>query len=215
MIVALLSDTAAMTTIPAIILAGGRATRMGGGDKPLRQLGDLPMLHHVLARLQPQCGALAINANGDPARFAGYGLPVIADSMPDYPGPLAGILAGMDWASAQGAPAVLTVAGDTPFFPADLAARLIAAGSERHLVLAAGRGADGVLTQHPVFGLWPTGLRDDLRAYLLAGHRRVGDFARQHDAKTAVWDSGPFDPFFNVNTPDDLALARQLIEKPD
>ena len=204
-----------MKHYPAIILAGGRATRMGGGDKPLRMLGELPMLHHIIARLRPQCGSIALNANGDGARFAEYRLPVIADSLPDYPGPLAGILAGMDWAAGQDAAAVLTVAGDTPFLPRDLSQKFAASADGQHPVLAASRDADGKLVQHPIFGLWPTRLRGELREYLVAGHRRVRDFAGRNSAGIAVWGAEYFDPFFNVNTPDDLARARQLIEKLD
>lgn len=204
-----------MKLYPAIILAGGRATRMGGGDKPLHMLGDQPMLHHVIARLRPQCGAIALNANGDGTRFAAYRLPVIADSLPDYPGPLAGILAGMDWAAGQNAKAVLTVAGDTPFFPHDLTEKLAASDNGQHPVLAASRDADGNLMQHPIFGLWPTRLRGELREYLMAGHRRVRDFADQNGARIAIWDAENVDPFFNVNAPADLARARQLIEKLD
>lgn len=188
---------------------------MGGGDKPLCLLGDRPMLHHVIARLEAQCGAMAINANGDPARFAAYGLPVIADSVLDRPGPLAGILAGMDWAVDQDADAVLTIAGDTPFFPHDLLENFIASDDGQHPVLAASRDTDGMIVQHPVFGLWPVSLRGDLRDYLQAGHRRVRDFAQQRDARFAIWDGRQFDPFFNVNTPEDLVRARQLVARPD
>ncbi|MBC9246480.1 molybdenum cofactor guanylyltransferase MobA [Paracoccus sp. 11-3] len=204
-----------MERYPAIILAGGRATRMGGGDKPMRMLGDQPMLHHIIDRLRPQSGTIALNANGDPSRFATYGLPVIADSLPNYPGPLAGILAGMDWAAGLNATAILTAAGDTPFFPHDLLDKFTASYDGQHPVLAASRDADGNLAQHPIFGLWPTRLRDELRAYLLAGYRRVRDFADRNGAEIAVWDAGKIDPFFNVNTGDDLSRARQLIEKPD
>lgn len=198
-----------MTALPAIILAGGRATRMGGGDKCLLDLHGQPMLARIIARLAPQCGALALNANGDPGRFAGFGRTVLPDSLPDFPGPLAGILAGMDWAAAQGARAVVSVAGDTPFFPRDLVARLQADGGG--IVLAASRTAAGEVTDHPTFGLWPTALRDDLRAALAAGQRRVRGFAQDHGAGRVVWDDGPAEPFFNINTPADLAKARRRL----
>ncbi|WP_295047855.1 molybdenum cofactor guanylyltransferase MobA [uncultured Paracoccus sp.] len=194
------------TTIPGIILAGGRATRMGGGDKCLLDLGGRPMLARIIDRLAPQCAPLALNANGDPARFAGFGLPVIADSLSDHPGPLAGILAGMDWAAGMGATRILSVAGDTPFFPSDLALRLDQAG--HGIVLAASRVADGQVIAHPTFGLWPTDMRDDLRAFLASGHRRVRAFAAAHGAASAVWEADPDDPFFNINTPADLDRAR-------
>ena len=192
---------------PAIILAGGRATRLGGGDKCLLDLGGRPMLGGIIDRLVPQCGPLALNANGDPARFADFGLPVLPDSLAGFPGPLAGILAGMDWAASLGARRVLSVAGDTPFFPRDLARRL--AGAGQGIVLAASRDAGGRVQDHPTFGLWPTALRDDLRAFLTRGERRVRGFARDHGAALAVWDAGPVDPFFNINTPEDLDRARQ------
>ena len=198
-----------MTHPPAIILAGGLATRMGGGDKCLLDLAGQPMLARIIDRLAPQCGGVALNANGDPARFAAFGLPVLPDGLPDFPGPLAGILAGMDWAALVGADRVLSVAGDTPFFPADLAERLSRAGNG--IVLAASRDAKGVVRDHPTFGLWPTALRDDLRAFLAGGGRRVRGFAQVQGAATAAWTSGPVDPFFNINTPGDLDLARAAL----
>lgn len=199
-----------MTTLPAIILAGGRASRMGGGDKGLLCVGGQSLLARVIARLAPQCAPLALNANGDPTRFAGFGLPVLADSLPDMPGPLAGILVGLDWAAAQGAGAVISVAADTPFLPFDLAARLQAAAGPSGLSLAASRETGGGLVQHPTFGLWPVTLRSDLRAALLAGQRRVRSFAAGNAAGVAVWDAAPYDPFFNVNTPEDLARAERI-----
>lgn len=194
-----------MTPPPAIILAGGRATRMGGGDKCLLDLDGRPILARIVDRLAAQCGPLALNANGDPARFAAFGLPVVADSLRDRPGPLAGILAGMDWAAGLGADRILSVAGDTPFFPADLALRLTQAGDG--IVLAASRAAGDQVIAHPTFGLWPTALRDDLRAALASGQRRVRAFAASHGAATAVWEADPEDPFFNINTPEDLGRA--------
>ena len=194
-----------MTHPPAIILAGGRATRMGGGDKCLLDLGGRPMLARIVERLAPQCGPLALNANGDGTRFRDFGLPVLPDSLPDFPGPLAGILAGMDWAAGLGAERVLSVAGDTPFFPTDLALRLTRAG--KGIVLAASPDTGGQANDHPTFGLWPTVLRDDLREWLTRGERRVRGFAMAHGAARAVWDAGPVDPFFNINTPGDLDRA--------
>ncbi|WP_347137505.1 molybdenum cofactor guanylyltransferase MobA [Paracoccus sp. SSK6] len=196
-----------MTRPPAIILAGGRATRMGGGDKCLLDLDGCPMLARIVERLVPQCGSLALNANGDPARFADFGLPVLPDSLPDQPGPLAGILAGMDWAASLGASAVVSVAGDTPFFPENLVSRL---RGGKGIVLAASRNPGGEVTDHPTFGLWSVALRDDLRAFLAGGQRRVRGFATAHGATTVVWDAGAIDPFFNINTPEDLERARGL-----
>ena len=198
-----------MTHPPAIILAGGRATRMGGGDKCLLDLGGRPMLARIRERLAPQCGPLALNANGGGARFRDFGLPVLPDSLPDFPGPLAGILAGMDWAAGLGAGRVVSVAGDTPFFPTDLVLRLTGAGDG--LVLAASRDNKGHINDHPTFGLWPTALRDALRGYLARGERRVRGFAMIHGAARAVWDEEPVDPFFNINTPGDLDRARSAL----
>ena len=193
----------------AVILAGGQATRMGGGDKGLRMVAGQPLLAHVLARLAPQVGRIALNANGDPVRFAAYDLPVIADSLPDWPGPLAGVLAGMDWAASQGAQAVVSVAADTPFFPRNLVARLQAAAGPSGLALAATREGDK-LWRHPTFGLWPVALRDDLRAALQGGLRKVVLWTDRHGAGTAEFPSAPVDPFFNINTPEDIAIAERL-----
>lgn len=194
---------------PGVILAGGRATRMGGGDKGLLRLGRLRLIDHVIARLAPQAGALAINTNGDPGRWAGLELAVISDSLPDRPGPLAGVLAGMEWAANLGADCVLTVASDTPFLPHDLVPRLLAAaaGSTSGLALAASPDTEGQPRTHPTCGLWPVALRAALRRDLQAGMRRTGRWAETQGAALALFDSTDGDPFFNVNTPEDLARA--------
>ncbi len=199
--------------IPGVILAGGRASRMGGGDKGLRQLGEARLIDHVIARLKPQCGPLALNANGDPARFADLGLPVLADSLADRPGPLAGVLAGLDWAADLGADAIVTAAADTPFFPADLVARLQAAAGPSGLALAATRGPDGQALRQPTFGLWPTALREDLRTALQEGLRKIVLWTDRHGAGTALFDAAPFDPFFNVNTPQDIETAEAMLRQ--
>ncbi|MFN4153947.1 MAG: molybdenum cofactor guanylyltransferase MobA [Paracoccaceae bacterium] len=189
-----------------VILAGGQARRMGGGDKGLLMLGGQSLLRHVIAGLSPQVQRIAINANGDPARFSGFGLPVLPDPVPGFPGPLAGVLAAMDWAASQGADAVVTVAADTPFFPADLVDRLLAARDGAGPSLAAtGTAPDW----HPTFGLWPTALRHRLRSDLLAGQRKVITWALQNGAAAAVFDAEA-NPFFNINTADDLAAAERL-----
>lgn len=193
-----------------VILAGGRATRMGGGDKGLRQVGGRRLLDHVIARLSPQVAGMAINANGDAARLAEFGLPVLADSLPDHPGPLAGVLAGLDWAAGQGAQAIVTAAADTPFFPPDLVAQLQAAAGASGLALAASVDADGRVWRQPTFGLWPVVLRDDLRAALTGGLRKIVLWTDGHGAGQAVFPFEPFDPFFNVNTPDDITRAEVL-----
>ncbi|MCI5038324.1 MAG: molybdenum cofactor guanylyltransferase MobA [Donghicola eburneus] len=200
-----------MTKPPAVILAGGKATRMGGGDKGLRTIGGKPLLDHVLDRMRAQSGPIALNANGDAARFADYGLPVLPDTLPDHPGPLAGVLAGLDWAAAQGNDAIVTAAADTPFFPADLVERLQQAAGPSGLALAATREGEKIWRQ-PTFGLWPVALRDDLRDALQNGLRKIVMWTDQHDAGLALFDTDPVDPFFNVNTPDDITEAERLLE---
>jgi len=193
----------------AIILAGGRATRMGGGDKGLLELGGTTLLAHVIARLEPQVAACALNANGDPARLAQFGLPVLADPVEGFAGPLAGVLAGMDWAAAQGADTVVSVAADTPFFPCDLVPQLLLAADGMEAPLALAATPDG---RHPTFGLWPTCLRGDLRAALEGGLRKVVQWTDAHGARAAMFPADG-DPFFNINTPEDLERARQMIAR--
>lgn len=204
-----------------VILAGGLATRMGGGDKALLQVGGQTLLNRVIDRLQPQVAGMALNANGDAARFDAFELPVLPDSIAGYPGPLAGVLAGLDWAAEQGAEAIVTVAADTPFFPADLVAVLqdTAQGMAHPLVLAATpRGEEKTksmsrsgLIRHPTFGLWPVALRDDLRGALEEGIKKVVIWTEQHGGREAVFDTDNGDPFFNVNTPDDLTAAEAMV----
>ncbi len=198
-----------------VILAGGLATRMGGGDKGLLCLGGRPLLAHVIDRLAPQVAALALNANGDPGRFAEFGLPVIADSIAGHPGPLAGVLAGLDWAAGQGAEVIVTAAADTPFFPTDLVERLMAAaeGMEHPLVLAATPDPARGRARHPTFGLWPVALREDLRRALAGGVRKVVRWTDAHGGREALFPCAAVDPFFNVNTPGDLARAEALLEE--
>ena len=196
-----------------VILAGGLATRMGGGDKGLLPLGGRTLLGHVIDRLEPQVAGLALNANGDPARFARFGLPVLPDSIEGYAGPLAGVLAGLDWAADQGAETIVTAAADTPFFPGDLVPQLLLAaeGMEHPLALAATPDPERGMSWHPTFGLWPVALRDDLRAALRGGLRKVVLWTEAHGAGQAVFPVGGIDPFFNVNTPEDLERARDML----
>ena len=197
--------------INGVILAGGLARRMGGGDKAASQIAGQSMFDRVKFRLAPQVGAIALNANGDLARFAELGLPVIPDSIGDFPGPLAGVLAGMDWAASEGATHILTVAADTPFFPTDLCERLSAAiNIETPIALAATPDPKRGMSRHPTFGLWSVALADDLRAALKDGIRKVVLWTDQHDVATVPFPIDPFDPFFNVNTPDDMATAEAL-----
>ena len=198
--------------IAGIVLAGGLGTRMGGTDKALMPLTGRPMLAHALARLAPQVPLLAISANGDPARFAEYGLPVVADPIEGFAGPLAGVLAGLRWAGGKDARYIVSVAGDTPFFPRDLVARLLeAADGKDCIVLAASNGR-----AHPVFGLWPVALADDLEAFLTAGEtRKVLVWVDRHDNATIdfpMLETGgePLDPFFNINTPEEMDVAESL-----
>ncbi len=192
----------------AVILAGGLARRMGGGDKVLRPLAGRPLLDHVLDRLRPQVPAIILNANGDPDRFAGFGLPVIADTLPGHPGPLAGILAALEHAAGLGLADVLSVTGDAPFIPLDLLARLRTARDAAGTPLACARSGGQV---HPPIGLWPVALRDDLRKALLAGERKIDRWTARHGCAPADWPATPCDPFFNANAPEDLAEAERLL----
>lgn len=206
-----------------VILAGGQARRMGGGDKGLLPLGGQTLLQYVIDRLSPQVDELALNVNGDPGRFSSYALPVIPDSIANYPGPLAGVLAGLDWAAEKGADSIVTVAADTPFFPCDLVPQLLLAadGMEHPLALAATpRSAEeetksmsqSGLIRHPTFGLWPVALREDLRASLADGLSKVVIWTERHNGQEAVFPVAGSDPFFNVNTPLDLVQAQGMVE---
>lgn len=201
-----------MTRYPptlGLVLAGGLARRMGGGDKALLAIGGETILDRVLARLKPQCTGVILNANGDPARFARFGLPVVADDIPDFAGPLAGILAGLEWAAANAsAEWVVSVPGDCPFVPRDLAARLHAARVKEDKPLACAKSGDW---RHPVAGLWPVALRADLRRALIdEGLHKIEVWTARHGVALAEWSEKPVDPFFNVNRPEDLAEAERI-----
>jgi molybdopterin-guanine dinucleotide biosynthesis protein A len=183
---------------------------MGGGDKARITIGGVTILQRVLTCLQPQCSRLVINANGDPARFADTELPVVADSVPDFAGPLAGILAGLDWAARQipDCEWLVSVPGDCPFLPDDLVPRLHAARITASAPLACARSGQW---RHPVIGLWPLALREDLRRALVAeGLRKIAIWTSRHGVAIADWPAEPVDPFFNVNTPDDAAQAQAM-----
>jgi molybdenum cofactor guanylyltransferase len=193
-----------------LVLAGGLARRMGGGDKALLRIGAATILDRVLERLAPQCSRMILNANGDPARFAFTQLPVVADDVPDFAGPLAGVLAGLDWAAAH-VPDIAWVAtapGDCPFLPRDLVARLHAARTAEDRPLACARSGDW---RHPVVGIWPVALRHDLRrAVAEEGLHKIEVWTARHGVAIADWPPTPVDPFFNVNTPADAAEAERL-----
>ncbi len=193
-----------------VLLAGGLARRMGGGDKPMRQIGGRTILERVIVRLKPQCDELILNANGDPARFASFGLPVIADSVENFPGPLAGILAALDWTAAHrpGVSLVLSAAADCPFLPRDLVARLTEALVNENAQLAVA-ASDG--QSHPVIGLWSVSLRDELRHALVQEDvRKIDRWTARYKLATVTWPTEPLDPFFNANTMDDIAEAERL-----
>jgi molybdopterin-guanine dinucleotide biosynthesis protein A len=202
----------AMTTEETLglVLAGGLARRMGGGDKARIRIGGATILERALDRLAPQCGEIIINANGDPARFADTRLPVVADSVPGFAGPLAGILAGLDWAAshAPGTAWLVSVPGDCPFLPKDLVSRLHDARIASGAALACARSAEQT---HPVVGLWAVALREDLRRALVdETMRKIDLWTARHGIATADWPATPIDPFFNVNTPEDAARAEAL-----
>lgn len=206
------TEVTALPEIPqttGVLLAGGLARRMGGGDKPMRQIGSRPILSHVIDRLATQCQELVLNANGDPARFASFGLPVIADTVGNYPGPLAGILAALDWAAANRPNVgwVLSAASDCPFLPRDLVARLhyARAAQGTQLAVAASGGRS-----HPVIGLWSVALRGELRHALVAENiRKIDRWTARYKCATVEWPVEKLDPFFNANTIEDIAEAER------
>jgi molybdenum cofactor guanylyltransferase len=197
--------------VVGLLLAGGQSRRMGGGDKGLRLLGGIPLLDRVIERLRPQVDAIVLNANGDPTRFTRYALPIVADSVSGFAGPLAGVLAGLDWAASQrpDCPYIASVATDAPFLPSDLVARLADGrdAADADLACAASGGRP-----HPVFGLWPVRLREDLRrAMVEEGIRKVDLWTERHKLVTVSFADQPVDPFFNANRPEDFEAAEALL----
>ena len=190
-----------------LVLAGGLARRMGGGDKALIEIGGRAILDRVIATMTPQCDGIILNANGDPARFARFALPVVPDDIPDFAGPLAGILAGLDWMAANRPDLawMASVPGDCPFLPSDLVARLHDARERAGTPLACAKSGDW---RHPVAGLWPVELRTDLRRALVDEDlHKIEVWTARHGIAIAEWPERPVDPFFNVNTPEDRARA--------
>ena len=195
--------------VAGIVLAGGLSRRMGGGDKALRTLGGRTILDRVIARAAPQVDVLALNANGDPDRFAATGLAVVPDTVEGFPGPLAGVLAGLEWARKQECGHIATFACDAPFLPADLVSRLRRAIEENDADIASAR-SDG--REHPVFALWPVALADALRtAVAEEGVRKVDVWTARYRLVHAEFDAVPVDPFFNVNRPEDIEAAETAL----
>lgn len=194
------------------ILAGGLARRMGGGDKPMQRIGGRTILDRVITRLAPQCDGLVLNANGDPARFESFGLPIVADTVEGFAGPLAGILAALDWAAANRSDVawVVSVAGDCPFLPEDLVTRLHHTRDRESAQLAAAASGG---QSHPVIGLWNVALREDLRhALVVEDCRKIDRWTARYRLATVSWPATPVDPFFNANTIEDIAEAERLTE---
>jgi len=203
--------------VTGVVLAGGQSRRMGGGDKGLLELAGKPMLGHVIDRLSPQVGRVAINANGEPSRFAPFELPIVADTVSGFVGPLAGVLAGMRWSAGNASAArwIVTVAGDAPMLPLDLVSRLAGAVAVRKSAIALARSAGEV---HPVIGLWPVALADDLETALEAGVRKVLHWTDRHGTVEVDFPMTRIgrievDPFFNANTPQELDSLRAMLAK--
>jgi molybdopterin-guanine dinucleotide biosynthesis protein A len=193
-----------------ILLAGGLARRMGGGDKGLKVLGGETILSRIIRTVAPQCAGLVLNANGDIARLASLDFPIVPDDVPDYAGPLAGILAGLDWIADHRPECALTISipTDTPFLPGNLVARLKEARTkaEADIAIATSGGST-----HPVVALWPVAIRQDLRHALVDEHiHKMGFFIDRHRVAHADWPMEPYDPFFNANEPQDIAEAEKI-----
>ena len=203
-----------MTNKPlGLVLAGGLARRMGGGDKSLIEIGGVTILERVLSRMKPQCSRMIINANGDASRFGFTGLPIVPDDIPDFAGPLAGILAGLDWAAANEPDTeyIASVPGDCPFLPRELVQRLEEARNHEGKPLACAKSGDW---RHPVVGLWPVALRAELRHALMKEQlHKIEVWTARYGVATAVWPDQPIDPFFNVNTPEDAARANEVAKQ--
>lgn len=198
-------------SVAGVILAGGLSRRMGGGDKCLRTIGGQPLLSHIIGRVKPQVEALVLNANGDLARFAAFGLPVASDVVEGFAGPLAGVLTGLEWATrcAPRCRWVASFASDAPFVPRDLVTRLLAAVIDQGADLACAASGGQV---HPVFGLWRADLAGDLRRAIVdEGIHKVDRWTARHKLVQVAFPTQPFDPFFNANSPEDLAEAERLL----
>lgn len=194
--------------IHGLILAGGQGRRLGGVDKALLTLGSQSLLERTFSRFYPQIHAIALSANGDPALYPAFAGPVLRDAGGAGLGPMAGVLAGLDWLADAGGDCLATVSVDTPFFPGDLVARLVLAGESTGGFALAECGG----RLHPTCGLWPIGQRAALRAALQAGERRISDWAQAQGAARAVFPVTVPDAFLNINTPEDLAMAEAALK---
>ena len=193
-----------------VLLAGGLARRMGGGDKPMKTIGGRTILERVIARLAGQCDGLILNANGDTSRFASFALPVVSDTVEGFAGPLAGVLTALDWAAAHrpGVEWVLSAATDCPFLPRDLVVRLQHARAETGAQLAVAASGNQI---HPVIGLWNVALRGELRhALVVEDIRKIDRWTARYKLATVTWPTTSIDPFFNANTVEDIAEAERL-----
>ncbi|MBM3555904.1 MAG: molybdenum cofactor guanylyltransferase MobA [Alphaproteobacteria bacterium] len=204
-----MAETPALDRIAGLVLAGGLARRMGGGDKGLLRLAGTPLLARVLELMRPQVGAIVLNANGDAGRFAAFGLDVVSDPIAGFAGPLAGILAGLDWAASRGGFShVASVPTDTPLLPRDLVARLARAVGEGADIACAASGG----RSHPPIALWPVHLREPLRRALVEeGMRKIDRWTARYRVAEVAWPDRPVDPFFNINEPEDLAVAESVL----
>jgi molybdopterin-guanine dinucleotide biosynthesis protein A len=199
--------------VVGVVLAGGLSRRMGGGDKPLRMLGGRPILERIIDRVRPQVDALALNANGDPERFEVTGMDVIADTLDGHPGPLAGVLAGLEWARTHHPEAewLATFPGDAPFLPKNLVARLMQSVTRTKADMACA-ASDG--RAHPVVGLWPVRLADDLRHAMVDDDiRKVDRWTKRFNLLQVEFAAEPVDPFFNANSPEDIERAERLLRR--
>ncbi len=201
--------------LAGVVLAGGQSTRMGGQDKCQLELGNKTLLQRSVDKLMLQVDAVAINANSDEDGYPCFGLPVLRDSFQGFAGPLAGVLTGMEWAHMRGASHVVTVAADTPFFPDDFVAKMQTALSTQSGEIAIAETSDrgGKFFNHPTFGIWRVSLRDDLRGALGQGVRKVMQWVKPHCVVKVAFSSVPFDPFFNVNRPEDYEVAQMLLKE--
>lgn len=209
-----MTDPSLGSTVVGILLAGGQARRMGGGDKCLIKLAGRPLLSLAIERLKDQVGDLVLNANGDAGRFGAFGLPVISDVLPGSEGPLAGVLTGMEWVrdNIPEASHILTAPTDTPFLPLDLVARFQHAAAEEkaELVCAASNNRS-----HPVIGLWPVSLAAQLRSAMTdEGIRKIDLWTARYDLAVVDWPSRPHDPFFNINRPEDVTAGEAILDSP-